>query len=420
MKLPFLKKKKEKAQAEGEILLALDIGTEFVKAVLFTADKTTQEVHIKGFGRVKQHGNAMQGAMIINIENVVHTCDRAIGKALQNADKVAVARNRMRGGSVQTQIPKSAIVGIAGELVQGITIVADYNREGPDDKIDKDETDEVVKRIKEQAFKDAVVDISEEIGVDPNSLEEINTKINSTYIDGLKVDNPIGFTGKEVSYKVFSTFAPKIHLNSLRDILKQLKLHVLSIEVEPYTISRAIKGGRAENYSAVIIDIGGGTTDVALVDNGSIIGTKMFAYGGRVFTKRISKDLNIGFAEAEELKLKYSDQKLGKKMETNIKKALAKDVEIWAEGVELALEELEDVDTYPTTFFLCGGGSALPEIKQALIEYPWLQSLAFLKYPDVKYLFPNQLEDIFDETKLAISPEDVAPIALARMIFELN
>jgi len=103
-----------------------------------------------------------------------------------------------------------------------------------------------------------------------------------------------------------------------------------------------------------------------------------------------------------------------------VKKALAKDAQIWAEGVELALSELEDVETYPSNIYLCGGGSALPEIKQALMEHPWLQVLPFVKFPKVDFLFPNQLEDINDETGTIIDPEDIAPVALARMVLELN
>ncbi|MCA9383793.1 pilus assembly protein PilM [Candidatus Dojkabacteria bacterium] len=423
MKLPGFgkKKKNNKEELTDELLLALDIGTEFVKAVLFTADTQSQLINIKGYGRSRQHSNSMQGAMIVNFDNVVNAADRAIGDALFNADEIAKKKNpELAEEEFITPLPHKVIMGIAGELVQGVTIVADYEREESEEKIDIEETAEVVSKIKEQAFQDAVVDIADEIGIASTKLEEINSKINATYIDGVKVDSPIGFTGSEVSYKIFSTFAPSIHLNSLKDIAKELGLEVISIEEEPYTITRAVKGSRAENYSGIVIDIGGGTTDVAVVDKGAIVGTKMFAYGGRVFTKRIAQDLELELNDAEQTKLDYSADKLAKAVQTDVKKALAKDAQIWAEGVELALSELEDVETYPSNIYLCGGGSALPEIKQALMEHPWLQVLPFVKFPKVDFLFPNQLEDINDETGTIIDPEDIAPVALARMVLELN
>lgn len=422
MKLPLISKKNNDSKSvkasDDEVLLALDIGTEFVKAILFNVDQTSSSINIIGYGRSRQHSNAMQGAMIINLQNVINSCDRAIGAALHHADKLYAQKNKKE--AVQhTPLPNKALIGIAGELVQGVSIVADYEREEPDLKIDKEETYEVVSKIKEQAFGDAVIDIAEEVGIKSDKLLEISSKIDATYIDGLKVDNPIGFTGREVAYKVFSTFAPSIHVNSLKEIAAELGLSILSIEEEPYAISRAIKGGRSENFSAIIIDVGGGTTDVAVVDKGAIVGTKMYAYGGKVFTKRIAEDLNLDLQEAESMKIKYSAKSLAKEVEEKVKHALAKDINIWVEGVELALSELEDIENYPTNIYLCGGGSALPEIKEALLEHPWLQVLPFMKFPKVGHLFPSQLEDIVDETESIIDPEDIAPLSLARMMLDI-
>lgn len=415
--LPFFRKSPKNQQED--IYLALDIGTEFVKAALFSVDFTSLKIAIKGYSKVRQHSSAMQGAMIVNLENVISACDRAIGEALLDAD--AIANKNLPEGEepYRTPIPTRTVMGIAGELVQGITIMADYTREDPDSKIDETEMAEVIAHVKQQAFADAATDIAEDIGIPVAALQELNSKINATYIDGVKVDNPLGFTGSEVTYRVFSTFAPSLHVNSLKEIAASLGLEVLSIEVQPYAIARAIKGARSKEFSAVIIDVGGGTTDVAVVDQGGIVGTKMFAFGGRVFSRRIQKDLDLELHDAEQMKVEYADGKLTKDKEIQIRKALKKDINIWAEGVELSLEELDDLDKYPTQFYLCGGGSALPEVRQVLLEHPWLQVLPFRKYPKTSMLFPNQLVDIEDQTGRIIDPSDVTPLALARMILEL-
>lgn len=442
MRLPFFNRKKE--NSEADILLALDIGTEFVKAVLFQFDTQDKKILVKGYGRSKQNSNAMQGAMIINLENVINTCDHAIGNALAHADQVENDRRKKdfkektdkdsgkpdrkdkKSGNpegyepYQTPLPNKVIIGIAGELVKGITIMADYERENSNAKIDDKEINEVVQHIKKQAFTDAVSDIAEEIGLPADSLIEINTKINSTYIDGVKVDDPLGFTGKEVAYRIFSTFAPRIHVNSLKEIARHLSLEVLSIEVEPYAITRAVKSGRKKDYSAILLDIGGGTTDVALVDKGAIAGTKMFAFGGRVFTKRLAVDFKLELNEAERTKLEYASGKMGHTREDEIRKSLNKDISTWTEAVELALAEIEDIREYPGVIYICGGGSALPEMREGLLQHPWLQVLPFLKYPKVEYLYPSQLEDILDTTRTVVDPADIAPLALARMYLELE
>lgn len=412
----------KKENTDNEIILALDIGTSYVKAVLFTQSVAGKGIVIKGYGNCKQNVNAMQGAMIINIENVTNACDVAIGAAIANAGEIEEQKNKNKSKkafSKSSFIPRKVIIGIAGELVRGITIIADYKREDAKQKIDEKELQEVMEQIKAQAFSGAIMDISEEVGINPDNLVEINSKINSTYIDDVKVDDPIGFTGENISYRVYATFAPLIHVNSLKEIAKNLALEVIGIEVEPYAIARAIEGGRKENYSAVIIDVGGGTTDIAVVDKGSVAGTKMFALGGRTFTNRIAKDFNISFEDAEKKKLDYSLGKLDKLESNKVRSALNKDMPIYADGVELSLKEVEDdIDIFPSSFFICGGSSLLPEIKETLMQHAWLQVLELKKFPKIDFLTPDKLSDIVDETGLINDPSDIAPVSLARMYLE--
>lgn len=416
MKLPILNLFKKQSTA-SEMLLALDIGTEYVKTVLFTVDEVENKILIKGYGHCKQHANAMQGAMIINIENVTNACDLAIGAAIANAEEHEVVN--AKSAKKTNFVPRKVVMGIAGELVKGITIMADYEREDPKVKIDDKELTEVLAHIKEQAFDDAVIDIAEEIGVNADSLIEINTKINATYIDNVKVDDPKGFTGKNITYRVYATFAPALHVNSLKEVARNLSLQLISIEVEPYAVARAINGGRKENYAAVIVDIGGGTSDVALIDHGVVAGTKMFAFGGRVFTKRIAKDLGVDMTKAETMKLDYSHGKLDTIEASKVKSALVKDLVIWSEGVELSLKEVEeDIEKFPSVIYICGGASALPEIKQALLEHPWLQVLPFDKFPKIEFLYPKNLAEIEDLTGSISDPADITPLALARMYLE--
>ncbi|HEX9804351.1 MAG TPA: cell division protein FtsA [Candidatus Dojkabacteria bacterium] len=415
MKLPFgNKKEKKEEKKQSEYMLALDIGTTYVKAVIFK--KSEGKVYVKGYAKVKQQSNAMRGAMIVNIKKVISTCDLAIGEALSTADKIIGKEKDIKG--FETPTPNQVVLGIAGEFVKGVAIMANYEREEPREKITKDEIDDVVESVKEQAFEGVIEDISDEIGVDPDNVVEIGSVVNSTYIDGIKVDDPEGFTGREVSYRVFTTFAPSIHLDSLKEVVRALNLEISSIEVEPYTIARALRGARDENFSGIIIDIGGGTTDVALVDTGGVVGTKMFAYGGDVFTKRLETDFNKEYRDAEEMKMDYSDLKLSDKQAKDIKKSFWKDIPVWVEGVELALGDFEDVEKYPSDIYLCGGGSSLPDIKEGLIEHPWLNVLAFDRFPKTSFIFPNQLEGLVDNTKKMIDPSDIAPAALALSTLE--
>lgn len=400
--LSFFKKTKPEAPIDTDTLyLCLDIGTEYLKSAIYRVKDNNAE--IIGYSRVPQQSNALKGAIIINIEDVISTCDIGIGRALEIADKTL---------GKKCEIPEQLVMGISGELVKGVSIIAHYEREKPDEPINREELEDVVENVKKQAFPDSIEEIATEIGTSSSKIKEISSHINSTYIDGNKVENPVGFTGEEVTYRVFSTFAPSLHLNTLYEIAKQLQIEILSIEVQPYAISQAFKNSSAAEFSSIFIDIGGGTTDLAVISNGGIMGTKMIGFGGRVFTKRLSKKLNIELHEAEQLKIDYADHKLQPSTEKKLSEIFRADAQSWVEAVEIALSEFSDIEQFPSEIQISGGGANLPEIKEALLAHPWLTVLPFERFPKIKFIYPNQLDNIIDKTGLMITPTDVAPAGL--------
>ncbi|MFC1780571.1 cell division FtsA domain-containing protein [Patescibacteria group bacterium] len=218
---------------------------------------------------------------------------------------------------------------------------------------------------------------------------------------------------------LFLLFAlPRVR--SLRTIAQSLGFEIISIIVEPYAITRAFEGAAKEDFNAVFVDVGGGTTDVAVVSKGGIMGTKMMAIGGKVFTKRLEKKFDLSFNEAEKLKIEYSEREVSEGRKEEIRKIFNQDASVWVDGISLALEEFEDIDIYPSKFLLCGGGSLLGELKKAIVEYPWLQTLKFEKFPDVDFINPTNLKGLVDEKKLLKNVSDIAPAALAYMALELN
>ncbi len=405
---PFTNKTSKLEISGEEFMLTLDIGTEYVKSIIYRIRDLRAEVI--GYSRVRQHANAMSGAMIVNIEHVCSACDRGIREAMLVAEKIL---------TYPPQYPKLVTMGISGEIVKGVSITANYEREESDIPINQKEIDTVVQSVKSEAFPESLNEIAEEIGTSPNKIKEISSHINSTYIDGLKVDSPIGFTGEEVSYKVFSTFAPSLHINTLYHIADQLELQILTIEVQPYAISKTLRGAGKQEFSSIFIDIGGGTTDIAVVDKGGIVGTRMFAFGGRVFTKRLAKEMGVDMEEAEQLKLDYSSGKLHDATAKKVSSLLSRDAELWAEGVEIALQEFEGVESFPSDILISGGGCDLPEIKSALLAHPWIAVLPFSRSPQIKHIFPGQIENIEDKTGMMIASIDVAPAALTSITCEI-
>ena len=230
---------------------------------------------------------------------------------------------------------------------------------------------------------------------------------------------PLGFQGKDVQVSVFNAFAPLVHLGALQTIATSLGLDLLTVTAEPYAVARSVSETDGPEYSGIFIDIGGGTTDIAVVRSGGLEGTRMFALGGRSFTKRLAQAQNLSFTDAEELKLSYAEGLLDEERAEEVRAALEPDCEVWLSGVELALSEFPSAELLPSRILLCGGGSALPEIRTVLLKKDWTATLPFARDPEVSYIRPTDVSGILDETGLLTGHQDITPMALASVGLEL-
>jgi cell division protein FtsA len=233
------------------------------------------------------------------------------------------------------------------------------------------------------------------------------------------VTNPIGFQGRHVKIAIFDAFAPLVHLGALQSVAAKLELELVEVVAEPYAVARVLNVDQVRQGGALFIDVGGGTTDVALVRQGGIEGTRMFALGGRAFTKSIADRLELPFPRAEALKVDYARGIAGDRAD-DVRGIVADDVAVWAAGVELVMEELAAGDQLPGRIYLCGGGSHLPEIPAALAETRFAKALPFSRPPEVTVMSPDQVEMITDETKLLVDAQDVTPMGLAYQAIELG
>ncbi len=387
---------------DSRYAISLDIGTEFVKALIFKVEDD-RKGYVLGVGRQRQKLSDMQGGTVTDIHGVIRNCEAAIERA----------------GEMAGVIPQQAIIGIAGELVKGTTTDIRYIRPNSKAKIDLPELKDIVARVQRRAYDRARTLLAWESGQSELDVRLVNAAIVDVRIDGYKVTNPLGFQGREVQVGVYNCFAPIVHLGALQTIADELELDLLSVAAEPYAVARCLGPEESAEFSAIFIDIGGGTSDVAVVRSGGLEGTKMFALGGRAFTKRISNVLNVSFSEAEDLKIRYSNGELDKDRAASVKKAIETDCQVWLAGVELTLEEFSNVDLLPNRILMCGGGSALPDIYTTLMETKWNKDLAFSRKPSVHFIQPKDITTIIDKTGELKEPRDVTPMALANIALDL-
>lgn len=389
-------------------MIALDIGTEFVKALFFEVIEDEKiggkrKGIIKGTAKIRQKLGEMYSGSVTNVEGVIYNCKEAIREVELEANATA----------------SQLILGIAGEHVKGIMSEVCYKREKAETKINLAELKNIVYKIQGDSFKKARKKVAWETGTDEVDLKLINSVISTIKIDDYKVSSPLGFQGKKVEISIYNSFAPLVHFGALQTISAELDKELLSILTEPYAVSKCLDFEDGGNFSAIFIDIGGGTTDIAIVENGHIKATKIFAMGGRNYTKRLSTELNVSFQEAEKIKIAYSSNKLEKKSHSLVKKLMEEDADVWLSGVTLALNEIKEVEHLPSQIYLCGGGSHLPEILQLMKQKDFSKKLNFTKIPNISLLKPNRIERVLDETGSIKDQQDITPMALANIGVDL-
>src|SRR3954464_8465589 len=350
---------------------ALDIGTEFAKALVFEIDETGHGT-VRGVGRKRQGLSHMQSGTAPLTAAVVDNC----AMALQEAEEMAGFR------------PSQVVIGIAGELVKGFTTVHDQQRAKPSLPITEAELSKLIEGVQREAGRAAERSVTWETGLPSVDVRLVHAAVVGAWIDGYAVTNPVGFQGRNVRIAIFDAFAPLVHLGALQSVAQKLDLELLGVVAEPYAVARVLDNEQVRQGGALFIDVGGGTTDVALVRRGGSEGPRMFALGGRAFTKSIAARLALPFPRAEALKVDYA-RGLAVDRREEIAAIVADDITVWAAGVELVLEELAGGDLLPGRIYLCGGGSRLPEAPAALAEEAFWKRLPFARPPEVTIMSPE-------------------------------
>jgi len=367
-------------EPEERHLVALDIGTEYVKALIGRVHD--DGVDIIGVGRTHQGLSDMQAGAISDIAAVTENCDRALAMAEDQA-----------GVSV-----RSAVIGIAGELVKGTTTTVRVSRKASDKPIDMAELEKIIRLVQERAEAKAKKELTWELGGKDVDVRLVNSALVGIEIDGYTVTNPVGFQGKDVVVQLYTAFAPLIHIGALERVAQMLDLDLLAVAAEPFAVARSVLGDNTDaNMSAILMDVGGGTTDIAVVNEGGVQGTKMFGIGGRAFTRSVERDLNVDFDLAEELKLGLNT-KVPKARARAVETALHKTLKVWSSGVEVALGEFDKLDHLPNRILLCGGGSSLDMLMETLHENDWYTNLPFTRKPVVQHIHPQEVVGIVDRT----------------------
>lgn len=259
----------------SEIVVGLDIGT--TKIACFVGRKNEHgKIEVLSMGKTESLG--VTRGVVSNIEKTVHSIKTA----------VAEAQDRVEGDLTIGVVN----VGIAGQHIKSLQHRGMYTRNKTQDEIS-------------QADIDALIDDMYKLVMEPG--EEIIHVLPQEYIvDGEQgIKDPIGMSGvrMEANFHIITG-----RINAAKNIQKcvnKANLEVSETILEPLASSSAVLSEEEKEAGIVLVDIGGGTTDLAIFHEGIIRHTAVIPFGGNVITEDIKEGCTILKRQAEQLKVKF-------------------------------------------------------------------------------------------------------------------
>lgn len=266
---------------EKNVLCALDIGTTKICAIIGEYDRTVSEYHVLGIGKVPSSG--MKSGVVIDIDLTRKSIEEAVQLALENSGMEKIT---------------GVTVGIAGDHIRSLDSehAISINRPDNSKKVNVIDEKDVVR------LEDSIKSIN--IGID----REIIHVIPQEYIinDQMVVKNPMGMSGNKLTLKAHVITAAINNARDLVNCVQKTGLNVNDIVLEPLASADAVLTYDQKELGVCLIDIGGGTTDITVFQDGHLVSTSIIGYGGEIVTRDIASLAQTSFIEAERIKKEYS------------------------------------------------------------------------------------------------------------------
>jgi cell division protein FtsA len=338
--------------------VGLDIGT--TKIVAMVGEKNQfNKVKILGVGKSQSLG--VHRGVVNNITQTIQSIKIAVDEA-QSKSGVDV---------------KEVAVGIAGQHIRSLQHSDYITRENPDEVINENDIDKLI----DQVYKLVMLPGEEIIHVLPQDFK----------VDGQsEIKEPIGMYGSRLEANFHIVVGQVSSIRNIGKCIKSSGLEMGDITLEPLASSDAVLSEEEKEAGVALIDIGGGTTDVAIFKDGIIKHTAVIPFGGNVITEDIKEGCSIIGNQAEQLKIKFGSAWPGENKDSEIVsipglrgrdpkeislKTLSKIIN--ARVVEIIEQAYLEIKNYGhedskkkliAGIVLTGGGSQLRHLKQ-LAEY---------------------------------------------------
>ncbi len=343
---------------QGKYSVGLDIGTTKIVAII-GRENEYGKIEVLGIGRSKSLG--VHRGVVNNITQTI--------KSIQQAVEEAEANSGLRIGSV--------VVGIAGQHIRSLQHSDYITRSDSEEVINEDDLDQLCNQV----YKLVMLPGEEIIHVLPQEYK----------VDGqAEIKQPIGMYGGRLEANFHVVVGQVSSIKNVGRCIKSAGLDLGNITLEPLASSDAVLSQEEKEAGVALIDIGGGTTDLAIFKDGIIRHTAVIPFGGGVITEDIKEGCSIIEKQAELLKIKFGSAWPGENRDNEIvsipglrgrepKEITLKNLSkiIHARVVEIVEQVYVEIKNYGheeqkkkliAGIVLTGGGSQLKHLKQ-LVEY---------------------------------------------------
>ena len=343
---------------QTNISVGLDIGTTKIVALVGKKNEFNK-VEILGMGKSKSLG--VHRGVVNNITQTIQSIQQAVEEAKIDSK----------------QEIDDVVVGIAGQHIRSVQHSDYITRENPEEVIDEED----IQKLIQQVYKLVMLPGEEIIHVLPQEYE----------VDGQgEIKEPIGMHGGRLEANFHVVVGQVSSIKNIGRCIKSAGLNMANITLEPLASSEAVLSYEEKEAGVALIDIGGGTTDLAIFKDGIIRHTAVIPFGGNVVTEDIKEGCSIIEKQAELLKTKFGSAWPGENRDTEIVsipglqgrdpkeislKTLSKIIN--ARVVEIIEQVFLEIKNYGYNeqkkkliagIVLTGGGSQLKHLKQ-LVEY---------------------------------------------------
>ncbi len=256
------------------VIVGLDIGTTKIAAIAGRKNEFGK-LEILGFGRAPSHG--VQHGMVLNIEQTI----KAIQAALENCY-----------ASNPDLTLKEVYVGIAGQHIKSLQTRGDIVRLDNEEIINKEEVD----RLVSEQYRTYIPAGDQIIDVIPQEFT----------VDNLQnIPNPVGYTGVKMGANFHIITGDKNAIRNINRSVDRSGLRTIDLVLQPLASAAAVMCEQDLEAGVAIVDIGGGTTDLAVFYEGILRHTAVIPFGGENITADIKNGLSVLRTQAEQMKVQF-------------------------------------------------------------------------------------------------------------------